>query len=51
MKCIYCQKLLNKSNTKSIEHIIPESLGNKSVPILFVIIAIIILQGKLKNHF
>lgn len=30
MKCIYCQKLLNKSNTKSIEHIIPESLGNKS---------------------
>lgn len=29
MKCIYCQKILNKNNAKSIEHIIPESLGNK----------------------
>jgi hypothetical protein len=28
MKCIFCKQ--NSDNTKSVEHIIPESLGNKS---------------------
>ena len=28
MKCIFCKK--DSSNSKSVEHIIPESLGNKS---------------------
>lgn len=29
MHCVYCNCLLTNDNTKSVEHIIPESLGNK----------------------
>lgn len=29
MRCLFCKQ--NSSNTKSIEHIIPESLGNKTI--------------------
>ena len=29
MRCLFCKQ--DSSNTKSVEHIIPESLGNKTL--------------------
>jgi len=44
MNCIFCKK--NSENSKSIEHIIPESLGNKSH-----ILDIGIVCDKCNNYF
>ncbi len=44
MKCIFCKE--NSDNTKSVEHIIPESLGNKSHTLQFGIVC-----DKCNNYF
>lgn len=49
IKCIFCGEC--STNSKSVEHIIPESLGNKTLilrKVLYVTNAIIIFPAKLK---
>ena len=50
MRCLFCKQ--DSSSAKSIEHIIPESMGNTKLILpldIFVINVIIFLQEKSKN--
>ena len=46
MYCVYCNCLLTNDNTKSVEHIIPESLGNKEY-----VLASGLICDKCNNYF
>lgn len=46
MHCVYCNCLLTNDNTKSVEHIIPESLGNKEY-----VLASGLICDKCNNYF